>query len=202
MARIRTIKPEFFTSEDIVSLTPLSRLFYVSLWCESDRDGRLEWKPKTFKLRYFPADDCNIDAMGKELIAAGLIVLYEDGKFAEIPSFQKHQVINNRESESQIPARVKDASARDQAEGRKEGKERKARESRLPVGFAVSDRVKAWASEKGHDKLDKHLEHFAGYAKAKGATYTDWDEAFMNAIRNNWAKLPLAPTTSAWAGAK
>jgi hypothetical protein len=40
MARIRTIKPEFFTSEDIVSLTPLARLFYVSLWCEADREAR------------------------------------------------------------------------------------------------------------------------------------------------------------------
>ena len=27
MARIGTIKPEFFTSEDIVSLSPLARLF-------------------------------------------------------------------------------------------------------------------------------------------------------------------------------
>lgn len=44
MARIRTIKPEFFTSEDIVSLSPLARLFYVSLWCEADREGRLDWR--------------------------------------------------------------------------------------------------------------------------------------------------------------
>lgn len=108
MARIRTIKPEFFTSEDIVSLTPLARLFYVSLWCESDREGRLEWKPRTFKLRYLPGDDCNIEDLGQELIDAGLVVLYEaDGKlYAEIPSFKKHQVINNREAESDIPARV------------------------------------------------------------------------------------------------
>ena len=45
MSRIRSIKPEFFTSEDIVSMTPLARLFYVSLWCEADREGRLDWKP-------------------------------------------------------------------------------------------------------------------------------------------------------------
>ena len=57
MARIRTIKPEFFTSEDIVGMTPLARLFYVALWCESDREGRLEWKPNTFKLRYLPGVD-------------------------------------------------------------------------------------------------------------------------------------------------
>ena len=130
MARIRTIKPEFFTSEDIVSLTPLARLFYVSLWCESDREGRFEWKPRTFKLRYLPGDDCNVDALGKELTDAGLVVLYEvDGKtFAEIPSFTKHQIINNRESESQIPSRVKHASSTRKPRVLAEGKGREGKE--------------------------------------------------------------------------
>ena len=41
MARIRTIKPDFFTSEDIVGLTPEARLLYIALWCEADREGRL-----------------------------------------------------------------------------------------------------------------------------------------------------------------
>ena len=45
MARIRTIKPEFFTSEDIVALSPLARLLFIALWCEADREGRLVWKP-------------------------------------------------------------------------------------------------------------------------------------------------------------
>src|SRR4051812_15575520 len=108
MSRIRTIKPEFFTSEDIFGMTPLARLFYVSLWCESDREGRLEWKPGTFKARYLPADNCDINALGEELIAKGLIELYEvDGKkYAFIPTFTEHQVINNREAPSKIPARV------------------------------------------------------------------------------------------------
>lgn len=132
MARIRTIKPEFFTSSDIVSITPLARLFYISLWCESDREGRLDWKPKTFKLRYFPGDNCEIDDMAKELIAAGLIILYEVNgeQLAEIPTFKSHQVINNREAESQKPSRVNHASTTresgDQAEG-KEGREGKGR---------------------------------------------------------------------------
>lgn len=153
MARIRTIKPEFFTSEDITSLTPLSRLFYVSLWCESDRIGRLEWKPGTFKLRYFPADACDILAMGKELSDAGLIVLYEvDGKkYAEIPTFEEHQVINNREAPSHIPARVKVASARVKAEGRKEGKGMEGKEGILTGGF--EEFWSAWpASERKQDK--------------------------------------------------
>ena len=125
MARIRTIKPEFFTSEDIVSLTPLARLFYVSLWCESDREGRFEWKPKTLKFRYLPGDTCNVDALGDELVQAGLIVLYEvDGKkYAEIPGFKKHQVINNRESESTIPPICADATLTRESAVKAEGKE-------------------------------------------------------------------------------
>jgi len=108
MARIRTIKPEFFTSEDIVSLTPLARIFYVSLWCEADRAGRLEWKPRTLKMRYLPGDDCDVVSLGKELIDLGLVAVYEvDGKlYAEIPTFEKHQVINNREGQSTLPPRV------------------------------------------------------------------------------------------------
>jgi len=132
MARIRTIKPEFFTSEDIVELTPLSRLFYVSLWCESDREGRLIWKPKTFKLRYFPGDNCDIESMGKELIEAGLIEIYEiNGKqYAEIPSFKSHQVINNRESESILPEKY-DASPTRESGVKAEGKEgRKGKEGK------------------------------------------------------------------------
>lgn len=194
MARIRTIKPEFFTSNDIVSLTPLSRLFYISLWCESDREGRLNWNTKTFKMRYLPADNCNIDDLANELIEAGLIVVYEidDKKYAEIPSFKNHQVINNRESESVLPSRVKVACKRVSAEGRKEGKERKEpalRETTLPADFSISENVKAWAIEKGYTDLNLHFENFKGVSLAKGYVYKDWDSAFMNAIRNNWAKI-------------
>jgi hypothetical protein len=106
MARIRTIKPEFFTSEDIVSLTPLARLFYVSLWCESDRDGRLSWKLRTLKMRYLPGDDCDIQVLADELLSAGLVHLYVvDGcEYAYLPGFSKHQIINNREASSTLPA--------------------------------------------------------------------------------------------------
>ena len=102
MARIRTIKPEFFTSEDIVGMTPLARLLYIALWCEADKEGRLCWKPKTFKMRYLPGDECSVDALCKELIAAGVVVLYGDG-LAYIPGFSKHQHVNPRESASVLP---------------------------------------------------------------------------------------------------
>lgn len=130
MARIRTIKPEFFTSEQIVELSPQARLFYIALWCEADREGRMAWKPRTFKMRYFPADDCDIDALARELVASGLVIPYGND-LAFIPSFGKHQHINPREAQSSFPdpkdARVDDASARvsDAQVGRKEGREGK-----------------------------------------------------------------------------
>lgn len=136
MARIRTIKPEFFTSEDVVSLSPLARLLYIALWCEADREGRFEWKPRTLKLRYLPGDNCDVEALATELTDSGMVVLYEvEGKiYAEIPSFTRHQSINNREAESEIPPRVPTRehasptrAARVQAEG-KEGKEGKGKE--------------------------------------------------------------------------
>lgn len=102
MARIRTIKPEFFTSEDICGLSPLARLLYVALWCEADKEGRLTWKPKTFKLRYFPADACQIEELAAELVDAALVVLYGDG-LAYIPGFTTHQHVNPREAVSILP---------------------------------------------------------------------------------------------------
>lgn len=132
MARIRTIKPEFFTSEDIVELDALTRLFYISLWCEADREGRLKWKPGTLKLRYFPADSCDVEQMGKDLEGRGLIELYEvDGSnYAEIPGFKSHQVINNRESDSILPENSKNAHASFTRESGVQGEGRKGKEGK------------------------------------------------------------------------
>lgn len=102
MARIRTIKPEFYTSEDVITLSAFARLLYIALWCEADREGRFVWKPITFKMRYFPVDNIDIDALCQELLDGGLVVLYGDGH-AYIPTFAKHQRVNPRESQSILP---------------------------------------------------------------------------------------------------
>lgn len=105
-ARIRTIKPDFFTSEDVVALSPMARLCFIALLCAADREGRLEWRPVTIKLRFFPADNVDIDALASEIEARGMLARYEaDGTgYAQVVNFTKHQVVNNREAASIIPA--------------------------------------------------------------------------------------------------
>lgn len=112
MAFIRTIKASFFTSDDIVSLSPLARLLYVALWTEADREGRFTWRPGNFKLRFLPGDSCDIRELCSELVESGLVVLYSvDGKvYAEIPTFKRHQSINAKERKSVLPERIANAT--------------------------------------------------------------------------------------------
>lgn len=65
----------------------------------------------------------------------------------------------------------------------------KPAKTEMPDGFDVSDRVRGWAEEKGYGRLDEHLDAFKRKVSAKGYTYASWDDAFMEAVREDWAKL-------------
>lgn len=211
MARIRTIKPEFFTSEDIVSLTPLARVFYIALWCEADREGRMDWKPGTLKMRYLPGDSCDVKELAQELIDSGLIVLYEVGgkQYAEIPTFKNHQVINNRESESTRPARNFDASQRVKAE-RKEGKEgngngRKEGEasptgSRLPADWVMTEEMEAFCKTERPDLVPSEVAcRFSDYwygVAGKDGRKADWMATWRNWVRRE-KKQPVGASNQA-----
>ncbi|SKA30896.1 hypothetical protein SAMN02745126_05046 [Enhydrobacter aerosaccus] len=173
MARIRTIKPEFFTSDDICALSPLARLLYVGLWCEADRAGRLVWMPRVFKRRYLPDDACDIETLSAELLGRGLVVLYGDG-LAHIPTFSRHQHVNPREASSKLPSPDDDASspasdaseragdaserasdAQGGREGNREGREGElegegardgGRAQALPDGWKPDEEDLAWAA--------------------------------------------------------
>lgn len=153
MARIRTIKPDFFTSEDIVDLEPMARLLYIALWCEADREGRMVWKPRTFKMRYLPGDDCDIDALCDALVTRGLVCLYGDG-LAYIPAFKDHQHVNPREADSTLPdpnneiSRVSDASARVQQQSVTRREEGKGKEGKGRIDTRVEDAIEPQKPEK------------------------------------------------------
>lgn len=59
MARIRTIKPEFFRHEglqDLEAENPHLRpmLVFAGLWCHADRNGVFPWQPRQIALDILP----------------------------------------------------------------------------------------------------------------------------------------------------
>ena len=105
MARIRTIKPEFFDSEQVASVPFQWRLLFVGLWLHADREGRLQDRPQRLKAKLFPYDDLDVEEGIESLHRVGLITRYEvDGvKLIAVPEFLTHQKPNVREPESNFP---------------------------------------------------------------------------------------------------
>lgn len=104
MARIRTVKPEFWTDEKIVECSIPARLLFVGLFNFADDKGCLERSPKRIKMQVFPADTIDCEPLIMELITHGLLTEYSvnGSHYLQIPGFLKHQKIN-RPSNSNIP---------------------------------------------------------------------------------------------------
>jgi hypothetical protein len=80
MARIRTVKPEFWASEQVAACSMQARLLFIGLWTFSDDAGRHPASPGRLKMQVFPADDCSSDDVARwmaELIDQGLVHEYE-----------------------------------------------------------------------------------------------------------------------------
>lgn len=106
MARIRTIKPGFFTHDVIGELPQGTRLLFIGLLCHADREGRLTDRPKRIKVEILPYDDCDVNAMLDELAQAGLIERYaiNGERYLQVVNFSKHQHVHPKEAPSLIPA--------------------------------------------------------------------------------------------------
>ena len=141
MARIRTIKPEFFTNTQLNRLTPLHRLFFIGLWTQADREGRLKDDPDRLKIVLVPSDSCDADKICSDLVTANLIIRYhvKGETFIVIPTFTQHQRPNSRELPSIFPAPPKHHLNHSQASSKSfqnalegKGRERERKETPLP----------------------------------------------------------------------
>ena len=108
MARIRTIKPGFFTSEDVSALPLRARLTWIGLWTHCDDQGRAKDNVKLIKAAVWPLDDISLREIEEDLdtlAVAGRIVRYEsDGlRLLAVVNWDAHQVIN-RPTPSKLPA--------------------------------------------------------------------------------------------------
>lgn len=140
----------------------------------------------------------------------------------EVVSFTKHQNPHVREADSSLPSpaqtpakdvtkhnlgsaessprspdpgfRIPDSglgTAQDKPAN--PARKKKSLKTQIPDDFAVSQRVEQWAKEHRFDRLAEHLEAFKRKAVARAYSYASWDDAFMEAIREDWAKLRTQP---------
>ena len=107
--RIRTIKPEFFTHDVLFEAEketklPL-RVAFAGIWCACDRKGRFKWQPRPMGAMILPYDGVDFSRVLDALLTRGFLVKYQVGGewYGAVPSWEKHQFINNRESESVLP---------------------------------------------------------------------------------------------------
>lgn len=115
--RIRTIKPEFWTSQDIADLPDdIDRLLFIGLWNYADDEGRGRDNPRLICAALFPLRDeieaYMVDSMMWGLQDAGLITRYivQGDTFYCVNTWTDHQRVN-RPSPSKFPP-VNDGSVR------------------------------------------------------------------------------------------
>ncbi len=102
MARIRSIKPEFWTSAQILECSPNARLMFIGIWNFADDCGRHPWSIKQIKAEIFPAEEIEpkyILEWLEDLETNGLIKRYRsDNKDYFYVTGWKHQRIDKPQS--------------------------------------------------------------------------------------------------------
>ncbi len=108
MARIRTIKPEFWRDEVLASISAEAALLAIGLLNHCDDEGYFNANPKLVESDVFPLRTLTnpTPALLLELSRIGYIEVFSgsDGKtYGKVANFEKHQVINKK-----TPSKIKD----------------------------------------------------------------------------------------------
>lgn len=110
MARIRSVKPEFWLDPKITRLSRDARLLYIAIWNQADEHGRLLGDPRVIKGQAFPYDDDltadRIDRLIDELQCDGKAIRYDvdEAPYLYLPKLKKHQRLEPDKVPSRLPA--------------------------------------------------------------------------------------------------
>lgn len=108
MARIRTIKPDFFTSDTVSALPLRARLTWIGLWTHCDDYGRCRDNVKLIKAAVWPQDDVSIKDIEADLntLADRRVILryvVDSKNYLVVTNWDEHQRVHHP-SPSKIPA--------------------------------------------------------------------------------------------------
>ena len=111
MARIRTIKPEFWEDEKLAKLPVYARLLFIGTWNFADDNGVLLANPVLMKSHIFPYEDIGISTISEWidlLVENGMLIrtTYNGKDYLVIRKFLIHQKINRKSIRINIPLPV------------------------------------------------------------------------------------------------
>lgn len=223
MARIRTIKPEFWTDRRVGECSANARLLFIATWNFADDHGGLDRSAKQLKAQAFPYDNLDCEPLVQELLGVGLLVEYEVGidKYLHIKHFRKHQRIDKpqnaripvyEQSES-VPRMLQEASSTIQRSKGLEGNgmegrgariraaraPRSALATRLPPNFELTPERRAVAEAEKADperEFAQFTDHWRATSGAKARKH-DWDATWRNWCRRSGDFKPRANGTVA-----
>lgn len=136
MARIRTIKPDLARHEGLYNLEQETglpvRFAWAMLFTACDKEGRFRWRPAVLKLDILPFDDIDFSRVLDAWLTRGYLVKYRVGNewYGWIPTWRRHQSINNKESDSTFPS-IDEAEEVQSEENHKVADASATRESRV-----------------------------------------------------------------------
>ena len=111
MARIRTIKPEFWEDEKLAKLPIHARLLFIGTWNFADDNGALLANSVLMKSHIFPYEDIGISTISEWidiLVENGMLIrtTYNGKDYLVIRKFLIHQKINRKSLRINIPLPV------------------------------------------------------------------------------------------------
>ena len=107
MARMRAIKPGFFTNDALGTLPMGARLLFLGIWTVSDREGRVLDRPRKLKAELLPYDRVAVGPLLDALSEAGFIQRYVSSAgvaLIQVVNWHKHQQPHVKEVASTLPA--------------------------------------------------------------------------------------------------
>jgi len=202
MARIRSIKPQFWTSEQIAECSPNARLLFIGMWNFCDDYGVHPASVARLKMEIFPADALStedIRRMVAELLANGLIEEYEipgEGRYWWVTGWDRHQKPDTKTGLYPLPSgaigkKIRRTNAEDSPNG-----------SRTLADHSPTDKEKEKEKEKSIPPSAPKQKKLTGvdpdfqinetglkYAKERGVNVATQLQAFLNHHQAKATKL-------------
>lgn len=213
----RYLKAGIRDSETIDRLSSAAEVLYYRLLVTVDDFGRYDARPAMLKAACFPIKESvtqkHIENLLSDLVRHQLVSVYyvDDKPYLQMQKWdnvprakeskfpaqtyidvQAHTVVQQLHTD--VPLTVTETVTKTKTDISQDKHAKRKQKISMPDDFAISDNVAEWARKNNFDRLDDHLDAFKRKAEMNGYRYVNWDLAFMEAIREDWAKLRGKPS--------